>query len=809
MSDFQYKIFLDRYALKSENKDDLEVGNVVIAKLAEGREIGVVTHVDTDWNTASIKIADSIVLHDVDITSLDIPIELSPDDMWQRVATEVASAEAEGSPRAREFWREAFYGLLGNWKFVPGGRILAGAGMSELSYYNCFVLPSPIDSKGSIFKRAYQMSQMMSRGGGVGINLSTLRPRYAKTYTTNGRSSGAVSWGGIYSTITGLIEQGGSRRGALMLVLEDWHPDIVEFITAKQNPNVLTNANVSVGVSDDFMDAVRLDQPWKLKFPDTGCEGYDERWDGDIKAWEKAGLPVIVHSTMPARELWDLIIESAWKCAEPGLWFKDRANKTSNTAYYETLVCTNPCGEQPLPPWGVCNLGSINLAALSVHALDDGNHVDWDELEETVKVAVRFLDNVIDVTAYHFQENENQQMNSRRIGLGTMGLAELLIKFGLRYGSDEAINFATDLYRNIARFAYKASAELAREKGSFPMYDEALLSAWLPERLDAAYPGIVNQIKEHGLRNATLLTQAPTGTTGTMVNTSTGIEPFYFWEYERRGRLGVHTEQARIYAQWLESCNGNADILLPDYYVTAMELDPEEHVRMLAAIQRWCDASVSKTCNVPEDYTVGQIGELYELMYELGCKGGTVYRDHSRDVQVLEKVEEPAVLALEWKNRPPTLVGSTQRLVSPVGTCYVTVNYAEEEPFEVFVTLGKAGNDGAADAEGYGRLISLILRMPSTLLPVERLGAIVAQLRGIGSGKSTGFGSGRVRSLPDAIATVLAGHLYGETDSSEGLPEEENHNSHLSGDMCTECGNYTVVRIEGCQKCLHCGHSYC
>ena len=534
-----------------------------------------------------------MVVHDLE--HVDKPVETEPSQMMDRVARGVAATE-DGKVKQHE-WTEKFRWLLDDWKFVPGGRILTAAGTDQdLTYYNCYVIPSPQDSRDGIMTTLGQMTEIMSRGGGVGINLSTLRPRHAYVKGVNGRSSGAVSWGGLYSFVTGLIEQGGSRRGALMLILNDWHPDIFSFINSKRQSGKITNANISVGVSDKLMAAVEADDDWELLFPDTRDPDFDELWDGDLDTWMATGRQVSHYKTIKARELWDAIIESAWASAEPGLWFRERSNKMANSWYFNPQICTNPCGEQPLGAFSVCNLGAINLSKF----YDEGAHdVAWDELRRTVAYATRFLDNVIDTTPYFFEENRKVQMSERRVGLGTMGIAELMLRLGVRYGSDESVAVIDDIYRTIAVTAYETSSDLAREKGAFPMFDaEKFLESGFMQAMPA---DAREKIRRDGVRNVTLLTQAPTGTTGTMVNTSTGVEPFFSWVYYRKSRLGLHEEQVPIVRDWFEA-HPDAEAL-PDYFVTAMDLSPDEHIKVQGAFQRWIDSAISKTCNVPNEYT--------------------------------------------------------------------------------------------------------------------------------------------------------------------------------------------------------------
>lgn len=557
-----------------------------------------------------------------------------------------AMAYVESTADQRATWESKFRSVLEDWKLVPGGRIAAGAGASdELTLFNCYVIPSPQDSRGGIMKTLTEMTEIMARGGGVGINLSSLRPRRAVVKGVNGSSSGSVSWGGLFSYTTGLIEQGGSRRGALMLMMNDWHPDVLDFITVKQTMGQVTNANLSVCVSNAFMEAVKQDGDWDLVFPDTNDPDYDTNWNGDMQQWKAAGHSVVHYRTLKAREIWHTIIESAWKSAEPGVVFMEYYNQMSNSWYFNPIICTNPCGEQGLPGWGVCNLSAINLSKF----YDETNHdVAWDELAETTRISARFLDNVIDATPYHFEENRLNQQRERRVGLGTMGLAELMIKLRIRYGSPESLEFLDKLYGFMAKEAYLASAEIAAEKGAFPAFEaEPYLQSGFMKNMVARYPEVGEAIRKQGIRNVTLITQAPTGSTGTMVGTSTGIEPYFAFKYFRQSRLGYDEQFVPIAQEWLDEHPGEA---LPDYYVTAMDLSAENHIRVQAAIQQWVDSSISKTANCPADFTVEDTAELYELAFDLGCKGVTIYRDGSRDVQVLSTSKKEETQETEDQN---------------------------------------------------------------------------------------------------------------------------------------------------------------
>jgi ribonucleoside-diphosphate reductase alpha chain len=844
-----YKIFLDRYAQKDMTRSTLAVGDTVIVVVdskSGQREIGKITAMNLP--TVTIELLDGEVVTR-DIEHVDKPLETDPGQMMDRVARGIA--EVEATPELQAEWTERFRWLLDDWKFVPGGRILTAAGTDQsLSYYNCYVLSLPHDSRGGILKTLGEMTEIMSRGGGVGITLSSLRPRHAYVKGVNGRSSGSVSWGALYSFVTGLIEQGGSRRGALLLLLADWHPDVFEFINSKRKAGNITNANISVAVSDKFMEAVKSDGDWQLVFPDTTVPEYDKFWDGDLQKWTDAGYPVNVYQTIKARELWNTIIESAWASAEPGLLFLERYNKMANSYYFSPIIGVNPCGEEGLPGNGVCNLGALNLAKF----YDENTHdVDWEALRDAVRYGVRFLDNVVDVNPYFFEKTEIQQIGERRVGLGTMGLAELLIRLGIRYGSDDSLKFIDNLYGFITSESYLMSAEIAAEKGAFPQFiaDKFLQSGFMrsmPENVRQA-------VQEKGIRNVTLVTVAPTGTTGTLVNTSTGVEPFFSWVYYRKSRLGLHEEQVPLVKEWHDAHPGETQ--LPDYFVTAMELSPEDHVRVQGAIQRWIDSSISKTANLPNNYTIEQVGKLYEYMYDLGCKGGTVYRDGSRDEQVLmlkteDKAEDKPKAKAEEKAlaksddvetpstphrvypRPKKLTGVTVTTTTPFGTAYITMNSDENNcPFEVFITApGKAGSDLQADAEGLGRLISLQLRSVAPQNRMQMLRLIIDQLQGIGGARSIGMGPNRVMSLPDAVAGALQDHYFPQNNVKQlGLPmtngnsyepaevthQEETHvheNGHVFGviagaDLCPSCGTVSLLRVEGCLSCSSCGYSEC
>ncbi|MBO8141591.1 MAG: adenosylcobalamin-dependent ribonucleoside-diphosphate reductase [Firmicutes bacterium] len=852
-SDLQELIFLDRYAQKG-SRADIAAGDTVVVLTKEHpkypqKEVGVVETVNGDDITVRLRSGE---LFTQKRAKIDRPLETKPEDMWDRMAKAVVAPEP--ASRRRELEQE-FRWLLSDWRFVPGGRINAMLGTGQnLTAYNCYVIPirpdDPSygnDSRRAIMDTLRNMVEIMSRGGGVGINLSTLRPRLAYVQGVNGKSSGAVSWGQLFSTATGLVEQGGSRRGALMLILNIWHPDVLEFINAKRDFGVLTNANVSVGLTDDFERALDEDADWQLVFPDyeaVGKDVYDREWDGDIRRWRDKGYPVKVYQTVRARDLWRNIVESAWASAEPGIVRLDYANRMSNTWYFHDLISTNPCGEQPLPAWGVCNLGHLNLSRFV-----ENGEIQWDDLKRAARLGVRFLDNIIDITPYFFEQNEQVQKSERRIGMGTMGLAEMLIKLGVRYGSPESLAIIDQVYRTIAVEAYLASADLAQEKGPFPRFDAR---KFLQSGFMQGMPEEVRQaVAAKGIRNCTLLTQAPTGTTGTMVGTSTGIEPYYQWTYWRMGRLGRKEVNEAIVQEWFEAHPEVEPKLenLPDYFVTALQLAPEDHVRVQAAIQRWVDSSISKTTNCPADWTVEQVEELYDLARSLGCKGITIYRDKSRDEQVLSRKEDGsqagaapapvtgakitapvaqtaasglngngkgALAAMRNASQtigevPEEVDGVTFRQKTMVGTARITINEKDGEPFEAIIVLGKGGMDITADSEAIGRLISLYLRTPSPVSNIKKLALVVEQLRGIGGAQPFGFGPNKVLSLPDALAKALERYLhrkYGHAQNGDSGADASEPVT-AGADLCPACGTFSFIKAEGCGYCRNCGHSTC
>ncbi|QMS84912.1 vitamin B12-dependent ribonucleotide reductase [Candidatus Xianfuyuplasma coldseepsis] len=731
-------VMLDRYTQKDLSLNTLSIGDLVITVVKydpkfPARGIGNVVAINGDDITIKLEEESLGSAEDADkngtivrnIRQLDKPLELYFEQIAKRLAYHLGEDESQDVI-------DSFYHEVSSLNLVPAGRVLFGAGSNtNVTYFNCFVMPFVHDSRGGISDHRKQVMEIMSRGGGVGTNGSTLRPKNALAKGVNGKSSGAVSWLHDLSELTHLVEQGGSRRGAQMIMMADWHPDIVEFIISKMqnpkilqflidniedqsiikaakaklkfvplseteiqineyileqnrltpgifskqivdtafekinkgghyevnNPDFLTGANISVAVTKDFMEAVDNDEDYELRFPDVDSykdkekEDYDEKWMhvGDVREWEKMGYRVKTYRTIRAKDLWNLINVCATYSAEPGIFFIDNANEMTNAqGYGQKVVSTNPCGEQPLAPYSVCNLAAINLANM---VKKDDAVVDWDKLQNTIKTAIRMQDNVIDKTHYFLEENRVQALGERRIGLGIMGLHDLLIWTNHRYGSKDAKLLVDKLFKFIATNAYEQSIKLAKEKGSFPFLEqfgskEKLLQSGYIKKL----PEYIQQdILKHGIRNSHLLTIAPTGSTGTMVGVSTGLEPYFGFSYFRSGRLGKFIEvNAPIVENYLKEHPELDKSSLPNTFVSAMELTPEEHVDMQCTIQNWVDSSISKTVNAPKGYSVEEVEQVYMRLYKGGAKGGTVYVDGSRDSQVLtlskdddEKISAP------------------------------------------------------------------------------------------------------------------------------------------------------------------------
>lgn len=738
-------VMLDRYSYKDLHKSSLSVGDLVVLTVKHDpkyptRGTGEIAHIDWKQEKVTIIVDEEFreTLEDPlekksgvvqrSFPEFDKPLELFYEQIAKRNA--VGIAEVENTVEEKEEAAYKYYNVLANKELVPAGRVLHGAGAdTEVTYFNCYVMPFIQDSRGGISRHREEVMEIMSRGGGVGTNGSTIRPRGAVAKTVNGRASGSVSWMDDIAKLTHLVEQGGSRRGAQMIMLADWHPDILEFIISKMqnprmlryimentedeeikelcknkikftplnetekdvledyvgiydrlgatdskkysfakrklsdggtydvhNPEFLSGANISVCITEDFMKAVENDDYYDLKFPDTEnyseeeMKDYNEKWHeiGDVREWERLGYAVKTYRSIRAKDLWDLINTCSTYSAEPGIFFIDNANEATNArAYGQKVVATNPCGEQPLAPYSVCNLAAVNLAQV---ADKDNKEVDFDKLKRIVDDSVRFQDGVISATPYFLEANKKQALGERRVGLGVMGLHDLLIYTETKYGSEEGNQLVDKVFETIATQAYRTSIDLAKEKGSFPFLDNedgtpstAKRKAFINTGFMKKMPEDIRQdILTYGIRNSHLVTVAPTGSTGTMMGVSTGLEPYYSFSYFRSGRLGKFIEvKADIVQEYLNNNPEADENNLPEWFVSSMEMTPEAHADTQCVIQRWVDSSLSKTCNAPKGFTVDQVKGLYERLYKGGAKGGTVYVDGSRDSQVLTlKAEE-------------------------------------------------------------------------------------------------------------------------------------------------------------------------
>jgi len=767
------------------------------------------------------------------------PIE-TPEEMFRRVARAIAGPEQEygGDAAAAE---RAFYRLLTELRFLPNSPTFTGAGTPLGQLAACFVLPISDDMgrRGDgIFQTLRDAALIQQTGGGNGFSFSRLRPKGAYVASSAGQATGPVGFLRVYDMAFGEIAQGGSRRGANMAVLRVDHPDILDFIRCKTSEDQITNFNISVGITDEFMRAVKEDRDFELVAPHDG------------KVWR----------VVRARDIFNEIVRQAHHNGEPGVLFLDTANRDNPLPHLYELEATNPCGEQWLGPYENCCLGSINLAR---HVTPDGR-VDWSKLEETVVLSTHFLDNVVDANNYvpAVPQLKEAAHRARRIGLGIMGLGDLMYHLGVRYGSEESFEFAAQVMEFVRYHALKTSINLARARGPFPaiagsIYDPHDLK-WRPPtplypyahdwgrpRLD--WSAIFEGIKKHGVRNAAQTTIAPTGTVATIAGCeSYGCEPVFALAYIRhvndngkdleltyasplfeRALIAADVDEqtrARIYDQVMlkGSCQDVAQVpeAIRRVFVVAQDITPEEHVRMQAALQRFVDNSISKTANFPATATEDDVAKAYFMAWELGCKGLTVYVTGSREKVVLEthatrKAKEQAAVVLPAKKpRPRMLTGKTYRMGTPLGTMFVTINEnGGGEPFEVFMHTSKAGSETYAVSEAMGRLISYILRLSSPVPPAERLQEIVNQLSGIGGGRPLGFGPNRVLSLPDGVARVLAEYLGQCTpqanDDGHGSKGEAVQLAVKSGDLCPDCGQPSLVQEEGCRKCYSCGYSEC
>jgi ribonucleoside-diphosphate reductase alpha chain len=742
-----------------------------------------------------------------DGAAVDETVEAS----WQRVAKAVAEAE---KPQHRAKWGKAFEGLLKDYRYLPAGRILSGAGTARnVTLFNCFVMGRIDDSLSGIFDALKEAALTMQQGGGVGMDFSTLRPKGAAVKGVVADASGPLSFMDVWDAMCRTIMSAGSRRGAMMGTLRCDHPDIEDFIAAKADPKRLRMFNLSVLVTDDFMKAVKDDMDWPLVF---GGQTY---------------------KTVRARALWDQIMRSTYDYAEPGVIFIDRINQQNNLSYCETIHATNPCGEEPLPPYGACLLGSVNLAAIVIDPFTDDARLDEDELERIVPLAIRFMDNVIDVSNYPLAEQRKEAFAKRRIGLGITGLADALAMCGLRYGTQEAARQAKAWMAQIERLAYLASTEIAAEKGAFPLFDkDGYLASGHVSKLD---DGIKAAIARHGIRNALLTSIAPTGTISLFAgNVSSGIEPIFSLRYERKvlqpnGERRI--EKVEDYAARLWRGLKGADAPLPSAFVTTSDLSPHEHLVMQAAIQPHIDSSISKTINCPPDLSFEAFKAVYLEAYEHGLKGCTTFRPNDVTGSVLslgaaakagpvqaalplEAVRDPVFHAepgeVVYMKQPlarhEVLPGFTYKLKWPDSdhAIYITINDILQDgrrrPFEIFIN--SKNMEHFAWTVALTRMISAVFRRGGDV------SFVVEELKAVFDPRGGQWMEGRyVPSLLAAIGGVIEKHMidtgFLKADASPVLALAVNDGKRAA--QCPRCGEAALIFQEGCSTCLSCGYSKC
>ena len=728
-------------------------------------------------------------------------LEQTVQDTWRRIAK--ALSEVETEPKK---WETIFYNALTDFKFLPAGRITAGSGTKRnVTLFNCFVMGVIPDSMSGIFDMLKEAALTMQQGGGIGYDFSTIRPKGSLVKGIAADASGPVSFMDVWDSMCRTIMSAGSRRGAMMATMRCDHPDIEEFIAAKSDSQKLRMFNLSVLVTDAFMDAVKKGEDWKLIYNNK------------------------VYSVIKAADLWDQIMRATYNFAEPGVIFIDRINATNNLSYCETITATNPCGEQPLPPYGACLLGSINLAKLVEQPFDKNAYLDVSQLEDLVSTAVRMMDNVIEVSQFPLEAQKLEAKNKRRIGLGVTGLADALLMVGLRYGSDEAVKKTEKWMKTIALSAYKASINLAEEKGAFPLFDpEKFIVSGNMIQMDEDVKKAVNKF---GIRNALLTSIAPTGTISLYAgNVSSGIEPVFAYSYTRKvlQNDGSHVEEEVVdYAVklWRDKF-GNAP--LPDFFVSAQNLTPADHVKMQAAAQKWVDSSISKTINCPEDISFDDFKEVYIQAYDTGCKGCTTYRPNEVTGSVLSAASEEKsasdqeangdiIYMSEPLDRPSTLDGNTYKLKWPDSehAIYVTINDIivndKRRPFEVFIN--SKNMEHFAWTVGLTRMISAVFRRGGDV------SFVVDELKAVFDPRGGAWVGGKyIPSILAAIGGILEEHMM----KIGFIKDSDTSLFHKSGEVtkvenlklsrqksCTSCGQFDLQMIEGCMTCRSCGYSKC
>ncbi len=750
------------------------------------------------------------------------PVDKTIADSWMRVATELARPEQD-----QTLWQQRFYEAMEDFQFLPAGRILSGAGSGRrVTLFNCFVMGDIPDDMTGIFEHLKQAALTMQQGGGIGYDFSTLRPKGAPVEGVGADASGPLSFMDVWDAMCRTIMSAGSRRGAMMAVMRCTHPDIEAFIEAKRQAGRLRMFNLSVLVTDALMQAVKEDAPWELTFGG------------------------VAYKSLPARELWDKIMRATYAYAEPGVVFIDRINRLNNLHYCEDIHGTNPCGEQPLPPYGTCLLGSVNLTRLVTRPFEADAGIDGDALAALVATAVRMMDNVIEVSRYPLPEHEHEARSKRRIGLGITGLADALIMCGARYGGHEAVRLTETWMRTIRRAAYLSSIELAREKGAFPLFDREKYLAG--ENVADLEEDVRAAIAEHGIRNGLLTSVAPTGTISLFAdNVSSGLEPVFSFKYARHVLMpdgSRREEEVADYAYRLFRRLKGEGTAVPEYFVDAQGLSPNDHLVMQAAVQKYIDSSISKTINCPEDISFEDFKDIYAQAYELGCKGCTTYRPNEVTGAVLEvregkagkaaaaqpelPLEAPSAMAkprdlgdsgaivqmFQPLDRPEALPGSTYKVRWPESdhAIYITLNDIIQDgrrrPFEVFIN--------SKNMEHYAWTVALTRMISAVFRRGGDVSFVVEELKAVFDPRGGQWVGGRyVPSLLAAIGGVIEQHMIGigflpaPGARGEAMTEKarkavgEGPNTRFRS--CPKCGAPTLIRQEDCDTCTSCGYSKC
>jgi ribonucleoside-diphosphate reductase alpha chain len=729
------------------------------------------------------------------------PRDATVEDTWRRIARDLAQVEKDPA-----VWEDRFFTALEDFKYLPAGRITAGAGTARrVTLFNCFVMGTIPDSMSGIFDMLKEAALTMQQGGGIGYDFSTIRPKGADVLGVSADASGPLSFMDVWDAMCRTIMSAGSRRGAMMATMRCDHPDVADFISAKSDAARLRMFNMSVLITDDFMEAVKADGSWDLVFNGR------------------------VYHTVQALDLWNKIMKATYDFTEPGVIFIDRINTANNLSYCETIAATNPCGEQPLPPYGACLLGSINLARLVADPFGDNSRLDETALQELVATAVRMMDNVVDVSKFPLDAQAAEAQAKRRIGLGVTGLADALLMVGLRYGSDEAAAQTESWLKAIARAAYLASVDLAKEKGAFPLFDaEAYLASGTMLQMDE---DVRAAIRSHGIRNALLTSIAPTGTISLYAgNVSSGIEPVFAYAYTRKvlQKDGSRTEEEVVdYAvQMWRDLKGDAP--LPDYFVNAQTLAPGDHVKMQAAAQKWVDSSISKTINCPEDIDFDAFKDVYMQAWDSGCKGCTTYRPNDVTGSVLSvsgdgKSDKPVpvddggevVYMSEPLDRPADLEGNTYKVKWPDSehAIYITINdivlNGHRRPFEVFIN--------SKNMEHFAWTVALTRMVSAVFRRGGDVSFVVEELKAVFDPRGGAWMQGKyIPSILAAIGGVIEQHMIATGFiAGEGMGLKNDPKAQIvgldtkRGKACPSCGQFDLRMVEGCMTCGSCGHSKC